>query len=288
MAGSFYEMGQLPLAEGSPVVLSAFDPSEELIWSATQHGTIFSHLLPDALPYSAFPLDKTRSPAVGIFPNPYGLMALSHDCVHFFSKGGVPQVEVHNNDLFGATCGCLAPMSASTMLAIGTSYETPSLLMLDVQTGQVVSNRPLDSPPSTARYEPLSSLVCLGCADGTIAVFDVRTQPKPTSKVHVLRGKTNVICDFDVMCNSIAVSSLRSQLGPYGQNEFVFEPNLRTFDLRSHRQGVDVFSLGGAMRLKWHAQPREVTHHTHASAVRVTTLSLAQVHGERLAAYCRC
>ena len=39
--------------DGAPIHLTAFDPTEELLWSASQAGMVYSHLLPTAEPYSA-------------------------------------------------------------------------------------------------------------------------------------------------------------------------------------------------------------------------------------------
>ena len=41
--------------EGAPIHLTVFDPTEELLWSASQAGMVCSHLLPTAEPYSAPP-----------------------------------------------------------------------------------------------------------------------------------------------------------------------------------------------------------------------------------------
>ena len=46
-------------------------------------------------------------------------------------------------------------------------------------------------------------------------------------------------------------SALRSQLGPLGQPELVFDPTLRTLDLRTMRPTAEIFFGLGAMRVKW-------------------------------------
>ena len=52
----------LQLADEAPISLTAFDPSEELVWSASEMGMVFSHTMPNAEPYSAFRLDKHMTP----------------------------------------------------------------------------------------------------------------------------------------------------------------------------------------------------------------------------------
>ena len=213
--GDMYEMGMLQLANEVPITLTAFDPSEELVWSASQSGMIFSHTLPGAEPYSAFHIDKAMTPALGIFPNPYGLIAIAHDRVCFYEKGGLMQADVRLEQILGVTCGALSPSGAQ--LALCTALERPRISMFDVSSAQISASIELNSPASIARFEPRSSILCVGGTDDTIAVFDVRSGAKAVSTVSCFRGKGKVVCDFDVSGNSIAASGLRSQLGPFGQ-----------------------------------------------------------------------
>ena len=74
--------------DGAPIHLAVFDPTEELLWSASQAGMVYSHLLPTAEPYSAFRADE-QMPVVALFPHPFGVITLNHDRVRFFSKGGM-------------------------------------------------------------------------------------------------------------------------------------------------------------------------------------------------------
>ena len=54
----FSEACVLPLTDdGAPISMTLFDPSEELIWSVSGSGMIYSHMLPTAEPYSAFRAD---------------------------------------------------------------------------------------------------------------------------------------------------------------------------------------------------------------------------------------
>ena len=53
--------------------------------------------------------------------------------------------------------------------------------------------------------------------------------------------------------HSLVACSLRSQLGPLGQNEFVCDSGLRTLDLRApSRAGANLHFAPGAARLAWH------------------------------------
>ena len=74
--------------DGAPLHLAVFDPTEELLWTASQAGMVYSHLLPTAEPYSAFRADE-QMPVVALFPHPFGVITLNHDRVRFFSKGGM-------------------------------------------------------------------------------------------------------------------------------------------------------------------------------------------------------
>ena len=49
--------------------------------------------------------------------------------------------------------------------------------------------------------------------------------------------------------STLVASALRSQLGPLGQNEFVFDTSLRTMDLRTMRPAADIYCAQGAMAL---------------------------------------
>ena len=70
--------------DGAPIHLAVFDPTEELLWSASQAGMVYSHLLPTAEPYSAFRADE-QMPVVALFPHPFGVITPNHDRVRFFS-----------------------------------------------------------------------------------------------------------------------------------------------------------------------------------------------------------
>ena len=50
---------------------------------------------------------------------------------------------------------------------------------------------------------------------------------------------------------ALCPSALRSQLGPLGQPELVFDPTLRTLDLRTMLPTAEIFFGQGAMRVKW-------------------------------------
>ena len=170
---AYDQFGSVQLTNGSPVPLAVFDPSEELHWCAAEDGMVHSHVLPTFEPYSTFALDKDHTPAIGIFPNAYGLIALTHDCLHFFGKGGLRQAELRCDELLGVTCGCLAQVGSGSLLAAATALETPTLSLVDITSGQVTSQLVLDAPASIARFEPRSSLICLA-GDDRIRLFDVR------------------------------------------------------------------------------------------------------------------
>ena len=72
------ELGTLAACD-VPLHLVQFDPSEELLWTASQAGFVYAHHMPSGEPYAAFPLDGRGSPSVGIFPYPFGLISLSFD-----------------------------------------------------------------------------------------------------------------------------------------------------------------------------------------------------------------
>ena len=247
----------LPLTtDGAPIAMSLFDPSEELIWSASGSGMIYSHLLPTAEPYSAFRVDESGgSPALGLFPNPFGLIALTHDTVRFFTKGGLSQAEVRLEQLQGNTCGCLTPSSSSARLAIVSAYnpEAPTLSLLDLTTATIATSLAIDMPATLARYEQHSSLLLLSGADGSVSAYDLRAGgTKPAGRCTLFPSKANIVCDFDVAGSALCASALRSQLGPLGSPEFAFDTTMRTLDLRTMRPTAEVFFGLGAMRVKWY------------------------------------
>jgi hypothetical protein len=84
------ELGTIEVAE-APLHLAHFDPTEELLWTASQAGMVYAHHMPSGDPHVAFPNDTTGAPCVGLFPYPFGLMTLGFDCVRFISKGGCLQ-----------------------------------------------------------------------------------------------------------------------------------------------------------------------------------------------------
>lgn len=243
-------------ADGAPLASCQFDQSEELIWSVSGSGMIYSHIVPTVEPYTAFRMDNepTASPPVGIFPNPYGLIALAHDGVHFFTKGGLRQADVRLDSLQGVTCGCLIASTSSTRLGVVASAEpdTPRLLLLDLGTAAVTTSIDIDSAATLARYEPRSSLLCLSGADGVVSTYDLRAgAAKAAGRCVLYPSKASVICDMDVAGSAICTSALRSQLGPLGTSEYVFDTTLRSLDMRTMRPTADVHCAEGAMRLKW-------------------------------------
>ena len=217
---------------------------------------IYSHVLPILEPFSAFRCDESMTPAVGLYPNPFGIIALTQDAVHFFSKGGVSQgPPVRHDELTGATCGCLVPSSSSTQLAVVSAFnpQAPSLALLDLNTAAVASTISLEAPHTMALFDASSSLLCLSGADGTVAAYDLRASgSRPAGTCALYPNKANVICAMDLQGSTLVASSLRSQLGPLGGNEFVFDTYLRTLELRAMRKAVDIFSAAGAMQVKWY------------------------------------
>lgn len=243
-------------ALGAPLSLACFDPAEELVWSASGSGMIYSHLLPTVEPYSAFRTDEAGSPALGLFPNPFGLIALTHDAVCFFSKGGMSQgPPVKLPELAGATCGCLVTSSSSSRLGIVSVFDPqkPTLSLLDLNTATVSATLAIDGAHTLARFDPSSNLVCVTGADGTISAYDVRGNGgRPAGKCPLFPSKAQMVCAIDLQGTTVVASALRSQLGPLGQNEFVFDTSLRTMDLRSMRPSADIYCAQGAISLKWY------------------------------------
>lgn len=84
------ELGTIQVAE-APLHLAHFDPTEELLWTASQAGMVYAHHMPSGEPHVAFPADGRGTPCVGLFPYPFGLVTLGFECVRFFSKGGCLQ-----------------------------------------------------------------------------------------------------------------------------------------------------------------------------------------------------
>ena len=76
-------VGTIESSRGAPIHLAAFDPAEELLWSASQAGMVYSHLMPTAEPYSAFRAEE-QMPVVALLPHPFGVITLNHDRVQGF------------------------------------------------------------------------------------------------------------------------------------------------------------------------------------------------------------
>ena len=279
MLTDFEEASCFPVTnDGAPLTCAVCDTSEELVWSASGSGMIYSHLLPTAEPYSAFRMDVNGTPPLGIFPTPYGLIALAHDAAHFFAKGGLRQAEVRLEELLGATCGCLVPGNSTSHLAVvsdNQSTEAPShslaaqLSLLDLNTAAIASTLELEAPASIARYEPRMSLLCLSGIDGSVSTYDLRAGgAKAAGRCTLFPSKSSVVCDLDVAGNSLCASALRSQLGPRGTMDFVFDSTLRSLDLRTMRPTAEIFFAPGAMRLKWYygaGSPQVCNCERHAS-----------------------
>ena len=67
---------------------------------------VYSHMAGQSTLFSLRPDTVNFSPAVGLFPNPFGVVCLTHDAVRFYSKGGMaPQIRAE--ELTGIACGCL-------------------------------------------------------------------------------------------------------------------------------------------------------------------------------------
>ena len=246
-------VGTIESSRGAPIHLAAFDPAEELLWSASQAGMVYSHLMPTAEPYSAFRAEE-QMPVVALLPHPFGVITLNHDRVRFFSKGGMRLQEVKDEKLQAVCGGALVAGKSAPYLACAMAPPDapPALGLLDLNTAELSSVVPLEAPASIVRFAPALGLLCLAGADGRVALYDVRQKPKPTSTATLFpRG---VVADMDCsLGHSLAASALRSQLGPLGQNEFVYDAGLRTLDLRApQRPGAHLQFAPGAARLLWH------------------------------------
>jgi hypothetical protein len=103
------------------------------------------------------------------------------------------------------------------------------------------------------RGEARASVLAAGGVDGTLRIFDVRAATLKPAATHCLFPR-GVVCDFDAGGYSLAASSLRQQLNPFGQQELACDPTLRSVDLRSTRRGQtnDFFFAPGAAALRWH------------------------------------
>ena len=199
------EIGTIELPELAPVPLVAFDPAEELVWCASQAGFITSHLLPSAAPYSRFRTDARATPAAALFPYGFGVIALTHDAVRFFDKGGMQQADVRTDDILGACGGAMATAAGKDCLAISSvspKTSEPALHVLDLTTSAVASSLTLEQPVGhLVRSEPRSAILAAAGADGTIRLFDLRSGAKPTSS-HKLFNR-GVVCDFDVRNHAV-------------------------------------------------------------------------------------
>ena len=243
--------------DGAALNLCAFDPSEELVWSASGSGMVYSHIVPSIELYSAFRPDTVNfSPAVGLFPNPFGVVCLTHDAVRFYSKGGMALGEIRREELTGIACGCLMSSQSSSTLAV-SAYGlegNAALSIVDLSTATIKASLPLDAGPATiARHEPHSNLLCVSGADGTVLAYDVRgSGARPAGKCVLYPSKNQVVCAMDIAGNSLCASALRSQLGPLGQQEYVFDTSLKTMDIRTMRFSQDIYCAEGAASLRWY------------------------------------
>ena len=241
----------------APLHLVGFDPGEELLWSASQAGMVYAHLMLSGAPHVAFRTDREMSPAVAVFPHSSGLVTLTYAAAHFISRGGVELAEVRHESLGVLSAGVMCASGRTPAVALcgagtadGTEGSGPSLALMDLSTAQLTVQLPLEIVPTVARWEGRSGLLVLGGGDGLARVFDVRSGVKAVGAAPLFpRG---VIHDLDVQDNSLAASALRAQLGPLGHDEYVFDSNLRTADLRQlSRPGAQLFFAPGAAALRW-------------------------------------
>ncbi|EOD31589.1 hypothetical protein EMIHUDRAFT_231780 [Emiliania huxleyi CCMP1516] len=235
----------------APLHLVGFDPGEELLWSASQAGMVYAHLMLSGAPHVAFRTDREMSPAVAVFPHSSGLVTLTYAAAHFISRGGVELAEVRHESLGVLSAGVMCASGRTPAVALcgagtadGTEGSGPSLALMDLSTAQLTVQLPLEIVPTVARWEGRSGLLVLGGGDGLARVFDVRSGVKAVGAAPLFpRG---VIHDLDVQDNSLAASALRAQLGPLGHDEYVFDSNLRTADLRQlSRPGAQLFFAPG-------------------------------------------
>jgi len=149
--------------DGAPIHLAVFDPTEELLWSASQAGMVYSHLLPTAEPYSAFRADE-QMPVVALFPHPFGVITLNHDRVRFFSKGGMKLQEATDSRLAAVCGGALYPPSSNKgaphlACAMAPRDGPPVLGLLDMHTAKLASVVPMEAPASVVRFAPAVNLL---------------------------------------------------------------------------------------------------------------------------------
>ena len=126
-----HHMGTLELSQ-APISLAAFDPAEELLWSASQ-GMVYGHLMPTAEPYAAFCVDNEQ-PVVGIYPHPFGVIALTPNRVRFFAKGGMRLQEAQAEQLQAVCGGAMVAGESAPYLACAMAppEEPPRLGLVDL------------------------------------------------------------------------------------------------------------------------------------------------------------
>ena len=82
--------------------------------------------------------------------------------------------------------------------------------------------------------------------------YDVRgSGARPAGKCVLYPSKNQVVCAMDIAGNSLCASA-RSQLGPLGQQEYVFDTSLKTMDIRTMRFSQDIYCAEGAASLRWY------------------------------------
>jgi hypothetical protein len=83
-------------------------------------------------------------------------------------------------------------------------------------------------------------------------VYDVRAGgARPAGRARLFPSKNQVVCAMDVAGATLCASALRSQLGPLGNQDFVFDTQLRTLDVRSMRTSAEVYCADGAVSMRW-------------------------------------
>ena len=247
--------GTICPSDGAPIHLAAFDPSEELLWSASQ-GMVYGHLMPSGEAYAAFCADD-EMPIVGIYPHPFGVIALTHNRVRFFGKGGMRMQEARDEQLGGVCAGTFVAGDTAPYLACAmapTHGGKPSLGLVDLNTARMASVVQLESTVSVMCYEPSLHALIAGGADGTVSIFDVRTSARAAGRATVFsRG---MVRDMDCSGHTLAAAGLFSRLGPLGQQEFTYDSSLHTLDLRKYagkyRPGPDIQFAPGTAQLRWH------------------------------------
>eukprot|EP00667_Euglena_gracilis_P001373 EG_transcript_1373 len=212
----------------SAVTHTAFDPFEELLWTANDVGKLTSYYPSFQEEMDAGPIWCKYSSFQGhveavtqMIVEQWGVLSLSQNCVRVHTKGGLPTQNFSHEGMHNLLSFAYTDARKSTLCLGGNLNK---IFNYDVQQNLILTTA--DTTQGTAVVKYNGRLVCCGGTAGDISLRDSYTlqQQMVIPRAHA------TISDFDV--KGVLLVSCGFQESIYDDGQWDPDPLIKVFDLR--------------------------------------------------------